>query len=238
MEQVMKKLLFTIITLAFFTGCATLPGAIEEEYLVDKTDKDKTLIENLETKIIAKNREKQSAEQTSKEYNPDIENTKEELDLLSRENRLLKDQLELYTKSKDARNIEIKKEQLVENNLKIEKQKNLLNYQEAQKKFLDTSADLKSAELAVLVAQLDYEKSKIANAYREKTEPAQESEKKGFFSSLFQGDPNDRFGYKKYATHLEKMNKNNETALEKYNKAKSAYEDAKTNIDKSAPEAK
>lgn len=234
----MKKLLFTIIALTFFAGCATLPGPVEEQYLVDKTDKDAALIENIETKIIAKNKEKQSAEQNRKENTPDIENTREELNLLSRENKLLKDQLELYTKSRDARNIEIKKEQLAENNLKIEKQKKLLKFQEAQKIFFDASADLKTAELAVLVAQLDFEKSQIANAYREKKEPAEETEKKGFFASLFQKDPEDRFGYKKYSTHLEKMNKDHETSLEKYNKAKNAYEAAKKNLDNTAVEAK
>lgn len=234
----MKKLLFTIITLTFITGCATLPGPVEEQYLVDKTDKDSVLIENVESKIIAKNKEKQSAELNRKENIPDIETTREELNLLLRENNLFKDQLELYTKSSDARNIETKKEQLAESNIKIEQQKKLLKYQEEQKNFLDASSELKNAELAVLVAELNYKKSEIANAYREKTEPALEAEKKGFFSSLFKGDQDDRFGYKKYSTHLDKMKKDHEKSFEKYNKAKSAYEAAKKNLDEPAVEGK
>lgn len=234
----MKKLLFIIFALTFITGCTTLPGPVEEQYLIDKTDKDAALIEKVEAKIIAKNKEKQSAEQNRKENTPDIENTREELNLLSRENKLLKDQVELYTKSRDARNIEIKNEQLSENNFKVEKQKKLLKYQEAQKTFFDASADLKNSELAVLLAQLDFEKSEIATAYREKKEPAPEAEKKGFFKSLFQGDQDDRFEYKKYRTHLDKMNKDHETSLEKYNKAKTAYEAAKINLDEPAVEVK
>jgi hypothetical protein len=229
----MKRLLFTIILFTLITGCATIPGPVAEQYLADKTEKDAERLEQIESRIIATNREKLEAEQNRRENTPDIEKTEEELDLLLRENKLLKDQLELYAKSRDARNMEIKREELSENNLKIEKQKNLLKYQEAQKNLLDAEAELKNAQLSVLVAQLNYEKAEIAKAYREKNEPAvktEKKEKKGFFSSFFKEDPEDRFGYKKYSLHLEKMKKEQEKAMKRYNEAKAAYEAAKKNL--------
>ncbi len=237
----MKKLLFTIILLTLITGCATIPGPVAEQYLADKTENDAERLEQIETKIIAKNREKLTAEQNQRENTPDIERTEEELDLLLRENKLLKDQLELYTKSKDARNMETKREELSENNLKIEKHMNLLKYQESQKNLLEAEAELKNAQLSVLVAQLNYEKAEIAKAYREKNEPAVETEKKGlkgFFSSLFKKDPEDRFGYKKYSVHLEKMKKEQEKAMKKYNEAKAAYDDAEKNLNTASGEVK
>ena len=237
----MKKYLLAIIAFTFITGCATLPGPVEEQYLADKTEKDSKRLEQIETEIIAKNREKLAAEQNRRENTPDIERTEEELDLLLRENKLLKDQLELYTKSKDARNIEIKKEELADNDLKIKKHRNLLKYQEAQKNLLAADAELKNAKLAVLVAQLNYEKAEIAKVYREKNEPAVEPEKKGlkgFFSSFSKKDHEDRFGYKKYSVHLEKMKKEQEKSLKKYNEAKAAYDAAEKNLNTLSVEAK
>lgn len=226
----MKKYLLAIIALAFITGCTTLPGPVEEQYLADKTESDAARLEQIEKQIISKNREKQVAELNRKENTPDIENTKEILNLITRENKLFKDQLELYTRSKDARNMEIKKEQLAENEEKLERQRRLLKYQESQKTLYDTEAELRNSELAVLVAKLNFEKSKIAEAYREKTEPADEDEKKGFFSSIFKRDKDDRFGYKKYRTHLDKMMKDEEKSLKKYNEAKVSYDAAKKEL--------
>lgn len=237
----MKRLLFTIITLTLITGCATIPGPVAEKYLADKTEKEAGILEQIETGIIAKNREKQAAEKNLRENSPDIETTETELDLLIRENDLLKDQLELYTSSKDARNMQIKREEIAENEIKVEKHKNLLEYKKAEKQLLEAEAELKNAELAVLVAQLNYEKAEIAKAYREKNEPAVETEKKGlkgFFSSFFKEDPEDRFGYKKYSEHLDKMKKKQEKSLEKYSEAKSAYNAAKKKISNTSEEVK
>jgi len=238
MEYLMKKLLLAIIAFTFITGCATLPGPVEEQYLADKTESDAARLEQIETEIIAKNREKQAADQNRKDNTPDIENTKEVLNLITRENKLFKDQLELYTKSKDARNMEIKREQLAENEEKLERQRRLLKYQESQKNLYDTEAELRNSELAVLVAKLNFEKSKIAEAYREKTEPVDEDEKKSFFSSLFKRDKDDRFGYKKYRTHLEKMKRENEKSLKKYNDAKASYDASKEELNNPVKEVK
>ncbi len=234
----MKKYLLAIIAFAFITGCTTLPGPVQEQYLADKTESDAARLEQIESKIITKNREKQAAEENRKENTPDIENTKEVLNLITRENKLFKDQLELYTKSKDARNIELKRQQLEENEEKLERQRRLLKYEESQKSLYDSEAELRNRELAVLVAKLNFEKSKIAEAYREKTEPADEDEKKGFFSSLFKRDKDDRFGYKKYRTHLEKMKKEEEKSLQKYNEAKAAYDASKKELNEPAKEEK
>ena len=230
----MKKYLLAIIAFAFITGCTTLPGPVQEQYLADKTESDAARLEQIETEIIAKNREKQAAEQNRKENTPDIENTKEVLNLITRENKLFKDQLELFTKSKDARNMEVKREQLEENEEKLERQRRLLKYEESQKNLYDSEAELRNRALAVLVAKLNFEKSKIAEAYREKTEPVDEDEKKGFFSSLLNRDKDDRFGYKKYRTHLEKMKKEEEKSLKKYNEAKAAYDASKKELNEPA----
>jgi len=234
----MRKLIFAIMALTFITGCTTLPGPVDERYLAEKTDNDAARLEMIEKEIISKNREKQAAEQNRKENTPDIENTKKVLSLITGENRLLKDQLELYTRSKDARNMEIKKEQLAENEEKLERQKKLLKYEESQKNLYDTEAELRNAELAVLVAKLNFEKSKIAEAYREKTEPVDENEEKGFFSKIFKRDSSDRFGYKKYRTHLDKMKKNEGKSLKRYNKAKAAYDASKKELNTPAAEGK
>lgn len=234
----MRKLIFAIIAFTFITGCTTLPGPVDEQYLAEKTDSDAARLEQIEKEIIVKNREKQASEQNLRENTPDIENTREALNLITRENKLLKDQLELYTRSKDAKNMEIKKEQLAENEGKLERQRRLLKYQESQKNLYDTEAELRNAELAVLVAKLNFEKSKIAEAYREKTEPVDENEKKGFFSKIFKRDSNDRFGYKKYKTHLDKMKKDEEKSLKKYNEAKAAYDASKKELTTPVTEGK
>lgn len=229
----MKKIIPFILTALVAAGCSTMPSEIEEKYLVEKTESDVKNISLLEQKIIDKNKDKEPVEAKIKNIAGLPDKTEEEIKLLEKENDLIKDQIYLYEKNKDAVNLESKKAQLAENESNLTKKRAILLYQQSEKKLLEAEAAFKNAELAQYIAELNYEKSKIASTYRNKTEPVTSEAEQNFFSKLFNPvDPNDRFGYKKYGEYLETKKQETSKAEADYKEALKRFADAKAALDK------
>lgn len=229
----MKKIIPVILFSLIIAACTTMPAEIEDKYLTEKTDPQLKAISALEQKIIDKNREKQSSGIRMKETAKLPGKTEEEVKLLEKENDVLKDQIDLYEKNKDAVNLEAKKIQLAENESKLAGKRALLQYQESEKKLAETENALKNAELAQYIAELNMEKSKIAAVYRDKTEPVTPEAEQNFFSKLFNPkDPNDRYGYKKYSDYLEKKKEEKSKAETEYREAEKKFLNAKVTLDK------
>ena len=66
----MRKYIYIAAFAIFIAGCSTMPGPVDEKYLVEKNEKDSALINATELKIIDKNREKQGVERKLKEISP------------------------------------------------------------------------------------------------------------------------------------------------------------------------
>ncbi len=229
----MKKFLQLIILSLLLSACTTMPPEIEEKYLVQKTGSDSKIINSLEERIIAKNREKQEVDSRIRNLSRTPDTTEDEIKLLKKENGLLKDQIYLYEKNKDAVNLEAKKKQLADNDAILDKKIAQFNYSQSERKLLETELDLKDAELAVLIAELNNEKSKIAAAYRDKNEPPKPAEKENFFTKLLpKNDPNDKYGYKKYPEYLEKKKQEQSKAETDYREALKKFNETKAALEK------
>ncbi|HOP63624.1 MAG TPA: hypothetical protein PK358_12735 [Spirochaetota bacterium] len=230
----MKKYIQLFVLAFFFTGCLSMPEQIDEKYLVEKSESETALIKNIEQKIIVKNKEKQIIEKKLKEVSPAPGRTEDELKLLKKENSLLKDQVDFYTKTKDAVNLESRKAALSENEKTIEKKTLNYNFQKAEKEMIEAELDLKSLELDVEVAKLNYEKSRIATAYRDKHEEPVDDNSGNFFTRLInklkKKDPDDRYGYKKHEEYLKKLQKELEKAEKKYIESDKKFQDAKNKL--------
>ena len=231
MKKILPAVLFSLSLL--IGACSTMPAEIEDRYLSEKSDAQSANISAIEQKIINKNKEKQGVEIKIKDQAKLPAGTEEEIKLLKEENGLIKDQIYFYEKNKDAVNIEAKKAQLAENETKLARKTALFQYHQEEKKLFAAELDLKNAELAQYISELNAEKSKIAAEYRDKNEPPKPVEKENFFTKTFnKKDPNDKYGYKKYGEHLEKKKQETAKAEADYREAQKKFQDAKTTLDK------
>jgi len=229
----MKRILPVILLSLIIASCSTMPAEIEDKYLAEKTEPESKTILTLEQKIIDKNKEKQAVESRMNDQQNSPSAIEDEIKLLKKENGLLKDEIFFYEKNKDAVNLELKKGRLAENESKLAKKTALLEYQQSEKKLGETDLALKDAELAQYIAELNFEKSKIATAYRDKTEPPKPAEEQNFFSKLFnEKDPNDKYGYKIITEYLEKKKQETSKAQAEYRDAERKFLDAKLKLDK------
>lgn len=231
----MKKYLQLFAAALLITGCAGMPGPVEDKYLVEKTDNEATVIKDIEQKIIVKNKEKQVVENRLKEITPAPGLTEDELKLLKKENGLLKDQVDFYTKTKDAVNLESRKAALKENENLISRKTAQYNFQLAEKEMTEAELDVKSSELAVEIARLNYEKSRIASVYRDRHEESPEGESGNFITRLFsRKDPADKYGYKKYDEYMKKQQDELSMSAIKLKDAEKKFQDAKSKLSDSA----
>jgi len=206
-------------------------GQVEDKYLVEKTENESALIKEIEQKIIDKNKEKQVVEKKLKEVSPLPRHSEDELKLLKKENGLLKDQVDFYTKTKDAVNLESRQAALKENENAISRKTAQLNYQIAEKDMTEAELDVKNTELSVEIARLNYQKSKIATAYRDKHEPATPEDSGSFFTKLIKKvkktDPDDRYGYKQYDEYYKKQQEALAKSAGKLKEAETKFQSAK-----------
>ncbi len=232
----MKQILPVIFLSLMIAACSTMPKEIDEKYLAEKTDSDTKSVYALEQKIIDKNKEKQSVESRMKEQSKLPAGTEEEIKLLEKENGILKDQVYYYEKIKDAVNLETKKSQLIENESALSKKRDLFQYQQSEKNLNEAELDLRNAELAQAIAELNSKKSKIAKVYRDKNEPAKPEEKENFFTALLnkinKKDPDDIYGYKKYDEYLVTKKQETSKAESKHKEAVIKFQEAKLNFEK------
>lgn len=225
----MKRIALYLTAIILFTGCVSIPDSVDEKYLVDKTSSQNDTLSRIEKDIIEKNRAVKTAQDVLDVKRKVPEFTGKELELLDKENRILQDQVDLYTKYMDARNLEIRKTRLVENESYTRKKKTLNDLQNADIDLAAADLEVKQADLGVSVAELEYEKSKIAASYRDKTETAEPAEKKGVFSKITGGskDADDKYGYGVYSEFLDKKKQELQKAKSKYAEALKKYEESK-----------
>ncbi len=229
----MKHIFPAILLSLVIAACSTMPKEIEEKYLVEKTEADSKNISAMEEKIILKNKEKQAVEEKIKTQPKLPDGIEEEIKLLKDENSLLKDEIFFYEEHKDAVNLELKKARLGENETKYARKIAIVQHHKSERKMFDAELEMKNAELAQNIAELNAEKSKIAAKYRDKTETPTPEAEQNFFDKLFnKKDPNDKYGYKKYDEYLGKKKEETLKAQKNYSEAEKKYQEAKAALEK------
>ncbi len=218
----MKRTAVFLTMILLLASCSTLPERIDEKYLVEKTPEENARLSKIGDDIKEKYRLKKACEETLDAKRRIPEFTLKEIELLEKEYWVLKDQVNLYTKYMDARNLEIRKARLAENEADTKWKKKLNEVQNADIKLAEADLKVKAAELAVSVAELEFEKSRIAATYRDKTEtPEKENGKPA----------DDKYGYKIYSDFLEKQRDELKKAQQDYAEAEKKYNEARQKLD-------
>lgn len=229
----MKRRIPVILLSLMIAACTTMPKEIDDKYLADKSETDSKTIFTMEQKIIDKNKEKQAVEDKIKAQPKLPAGIEDEIKLLKDENALLKDEIFFYEEHKDAVTLEVKKTRLGENEAKLERKTAIVQYNKSERKLFDAELDLRNAELAQNIAELNVEKSKIAAVYRDKNETPKPEAEQNFFSKIFdKKDPNDKYGYKKYNEYLDKKKQETVKSETLYNEAQKKFQEAKSALEK------
>lgn len=165
----MKKAVFLAFLAFIFTGCfATMPDPVKDEYLVEQTREEEQKMNDIADVIIAKRKEKDVVEDQLKVTAQKIKVAKQQLPVLKDEKKLLLEKQKLYTTQKDDAKLQDINSQIEINLKKQEQQKAYIDYLEEIEDDQQALMELKHAELAVKVAELNVERARIARAYQEK----------------------------------------------------------------------
>ena len=158
--------IYLFVAVLFFSGCITLQKPIDDVLLGEKTTEESAKIEGLEQKIIAKKSETDKVKKELAIEEQRIKVSKALISKIDKTEALLQEEEKLYTLSEDKEKL-VKTQSEIEKCKKNDKQANThLKYNKAKQNEKNALLQVKKAELAVLVAELDYEKAKIAKKYQ------------------------------------------------------------------------
>lgn len=213
----MKALIIAAsISLAFLAGCITMPDPVPDAYLVEKSNDDNRLLDRLATAIIAKNHELKASKVKLADAEDKLQVERGRVDILKSEKELLASKQKQYELEKDAAKIEENSKAMAEKDGQIEVENSRVDYAAA---FLDNARaarDVSETGLSVLVAELNYEKSKIAKAYLLKQEPAAKEGETRTRNPFAPGPDKYDEQYEKY------LNKQRETLADRKNELEKA----------------
>lgn len=161
------KLGILIILSVIWTGCVTMPDAVDEAYLVEKTADESAKIEKIEGDVIAKKKSKDKIEKDQEIATQRVEVSRKEVKGAETAGDLLLEKEKLYKSTGDAKLADIQKQKEA-NNAKIAQAKAVLEYNIAKKSETDAQLELAAADLGLRVAELRYEKALIAKKYQMK----------------------------------------------------------------------
>ena len=219
----------------FLVSCATVPPAIDESFLIEKTPEQIATLEKIENSIIQKNKEVDAEYKNLDLSKKEVIKEKSMLAVIEKELSLANEKLKMATALTDENAIANaqKEEQSVQN--KIVKQEIKLRYTQAKETMDECKKNEKVAELNVYVANLNYEKAKIAKAYQTKKlaengKPKETKSEKSFLDKFTKDDngiinENDYLDFvKSQEDKLENCRKDLANSITYFDNEKSIYE--------------
>ncbi|HEY1406501.1 MAG TPA: hypothetical protein VF857_07840 [Spirochaetota bacterium] len=164
----MKFLIPLCISTMFVIGCATFQEPVDDSLLKEMTQQQKDLLAKIGSDIIAKKAEKDGAETQVAISEQGIEVSKSQLAFIDAQRDLSVKKEKLYRLSNDSA-----QQTTAMNGIKACDTQKIqetahLDYIGAKRDVDKAVFSVKEAELGVLVAQLDFEKAKIARENQEK----------------------------------------------------------------------
>ncbi len=162
----MKKiLLVSAAMLIGLAGCVTLPDPVPDMYLAEKSDEDAKILDKLTKAIIEKNHEIKAIRDKVKETGHRQTVEKGRLSILTDEKNLLIEKKKQFVLENDQAKIEENRKMTIDKEIEIGDQNSKVEYAGALFEHTTALTEVKEMELSVLVAELSYEKSRIAKAY-------------------------------------------------------------------------
>jgi hypothetical protein len=153
-------------------GCVTMPEPVPEMYLMQKTPEQVKTLEKIENAIIAKNHEIRDLSDKVTNVMHTLVVEKGRLSILTDEKNLLLEKQKQYLLENDEVKLDESKKLLVDKEDEINTQQSRVDYTAGLLDYTTEHKDVAESELAVLVAELSYEKSQIAKAYLMKLQTA------------------------------------------------------------------
>jgi len=208
MKEPRNLFILTIFIFVLLAGCVTMPGQIKDEYLVNKTQEESDKLEKIEQSIIEKKKEKDQAEDNLKLSEQNLSVNQKKLSVLEKEETLLSEEGKLYDMKNDPEGKKKNEARINAKQKEILMQKLHVDYREAFRNNDKSILELKQTELAVYVAELNFEKAKIAEAYLEKKRAEQKKnqpdkkEEKNFIDKIFGEKEGEKIDVKKYEEYL------------------------------------
>ena len=238
----MKNHALLLILAVVFTGCVTMPDTIDEAYLVEKTPEQTAKLDKIAQNVIAKKKDGDEAKRNLAVAEQIVKVSEKMTAFLEGEKSLLAEQEKLYTLKKDEQRLSDVRSRLKENKQQRRGEKAHLNFATAFKEDAQAIVELRQAELAVSVAELNYEKAKIAHAFilkgKEKAGKKEPEVKKeeGFFEGLkkkISGSDKKGVDVKKYEEYINKQKENLKDAKTKQEKTAKELKKAEKKLDES-----
>ncbi len=164
------RVLLSLLVVSAFAGClATMPPAVKDVYLVEKTADEEKKLNTIEDEIIAINQENNKLKDAIKITKQMIVVSENQVASLEEQKKVKIEKEKLYTISNENDKLAEVKKQIQENDEKLRLENINLKYLKAKKDYEDSSISLKESELSVKVAELYFEKAKIARKFQDKT---------------------------------------------------------------------
>ncbi len=198
---------FVILTAALLlslAGCVTMPDPVPVDYLAEKTAEQDKVLEKLENSVIAKNQEVKTLKEKEQAAEQKVKVEKGRLEILKDERKLLDEKKKQYQMENDITNFDESNRQIAIKEAETRTQQTKLEHMTAAFELARAQREVGETELAVMVAEMNYEKSKIAREYLVKryvANTAVEQDKKNKAANPDKYD-------EKYRAYLEKQREN------------------------------
>ena len=195
---------FVILTTALLVslaGCVTMPDPVPVDYLAEKTAEQGKILEKLENAIIAKNHEVKTLKDKEEAAGQKVIVDKGRLDILKDERKLLDEKKKQYQLENDITNIDENNKQIAIKEAETKTQETKVEYATASFELARAQREVGETDLSVMVAELRYEKAKIAREFLVKRQVANAGGDKKDQPSPDKYD-------EKYRVYLEKQREN------------------------------
>jgi len=187
--------------LVFLAGCVTMPDPVPDEYLAEKTAEQEKSLEKLENFVIAKNHAARVMKEKLHDAEQKLKVEKGRLGILRDEKKLLEEKQKQYKLENDGEKVDETANLIARKDSEIRAQASVVDHVEALRDLAIAEKDVADADLSVQVAELRYERARIARDYlMSRLGTADPKEKKDSSEAAEKYD-------EKYRVYLEKQKK-------------------------------
>ncbi|MGV7928564.1 MAG: hypothetical protein AB2L13_06610 [Spirochaetota bacterium] len=205
-----------------------MPAPIKDTLLIEKTDADEKKLAKIEDEIVVINQENNKIKESLKITSQKVVISGKEISGLEKEKSLLEEKKKLYVISNDTRALAEVEKAMVDNQQKINLEKINQEYLKARQDHEEKGVELKEAELAAKIAELNFEKARIARAYQDRTMGEVPTDPK-----TGKKDDKARIDVSEYEKYLESRKEKVTTVRQNYLKITDTFKAAETRLKES-----
>ena len=152
-------------SLVALAGCVTMPDPVPDNYLSEKTAEQAKNLEKMENAVIAKNHEVQTFKDKVDSAEQKFKVEKGRLGILKDEKKLLDEKQKQFQLENDSVKIGENAKLMSDKDIEIKSQVDRVEYSSAFCDLVKGQKEVADAELSVLVAEMNFERARIAREY-------------------------------------------------------------------------